>query len=84
MKTLYRKTGSFSLEEAVRIHQAIETAGTAQCPACRIPLSRLVGENGAGDVWLLRCKCCGRSLVLREVSALPTAEKNWTASVRTS
>jgi hypothetical protein len=83
MKTLYRKTGSFSLEEAARIRQAIETAGAAQCPACRMPLSRLVGENGRGDVWLLRCKGCGRSLVLREVTALRAQGENWDAAVTT-
>lgn len=67
-RTLFRKTGSFSLEEAARIRHALEAAGSAQCPACRIALARVVGENGRGDVWLLQCRSCGRSLVLRDIS----------------
>jgi hypothetical protein len=66
-RALYRKTGSFSLEEAARIRRAIETTGSAECPACHMALSRIVGENGRGDVWLLQCRGCGRSLVLRDI-----------------
>jgi hypothetical protein len=65
-RTLMRKSGTFSLEEAARIRRAIETGGSAQCPSCRTPISRMVGDNGRGDVWLLQCRVCGRSLVLRD------------------
>ena len=64
-RTLNRKTGTFSLEEAARIRQAIEAGGPAQCPSCRVAMSRMVGDNGKGDVWLLQCRTCGRGLVLR-------------------
>lgn len=73
-RALFRKTGSFSLEEAARIRRAIETTGSAECPACHMAISRIVGENGRGDVWLLQCRGCGRSLVLRDIqSPQPTA-----------
>lgn len=64
-RTLIGRRGSFSLEDAARIRRAIESSGSAQCPACRIPMARMVGDNGEGDVWLLQCRVCGRGLVLR-------------------
>jgi predicted RNA-binding Zn-ribbon protein involved in translation (DUF1610 family) len=71
MKTLDRKTGTFSLEEAARIRWAIETTGSARCPGCDVALSNIVGENGRSDVWLLQCPACGRGLVLRSDPARP-------------
>jgi hypothetical protein len=68
-RTLMRKSGTFSLEEAAQIRRAIEASGSAPCPSCRISMSRMVGDNGAGDVWLLQCRVCGRGLVLRSDQA---------------
>ena len=83
-RTLFRKTGSFSLEEAARIRKALEAAGSAQCPACRMPLARVVGENGRGDVWLLQCRGCGRSLVLRDITPGVTPGESRDTALATS
>jgi hypothetical protein len=66
-RSLVRKTGGYSLEEAARIRRAVEQSGSPQCPSCRVTMARMVGDNGAGDVWLLQCRVCRRSLVLRGI-----------------
>ncbi len=64
------RPSGYSLNEAARIRGAVlAEGGSATCPRCGDTLSRTVGQNLEGGVWMLRCVRCARSLVIVESTA---------------
>jgi len=56
----------FSLEESSRIHRAILVGVDAgACPSCGAALEAITGADGTATLWFVRCRACGRSLVVR-------------------
>ncbi len=64
-------TGTFSLAEMQVIRErALAPGGTAVCPCCggELLLSKpVVGPDGTGLIWQLRCRRCARGLTLSGV-----------------
>jgi hypothetical protein len=61
-----RHSRGFSLEESARIRRAILLGVDAgACPSCGAPLHALTGADGTTTLWFVRCRACGRSLVVR-------------------
>lgn len=61
-----RRSRGFSLEEGLRIRGAILTGRDAgDCPACGGALHAVTGADDSSTLWLVRCRSCGRSLVVR-------------------
>jgi hypothetical protein len=61
-----RHSRGFSLEESTRIRRAILHGTEAgACPSCGAGLQALTGADGGSTLWLVRCRSCGRSLVVR-------------------
>lgn len=60
-----RPSRGFSLEEGIRIRGAILMGRDAgDCPACGGALHAVTGADDASTLWLVRCRGCGRSLVV--------------------
>jgi hypothetical protein len=56
----------FSLEESTQIHRAILLGVSAGiCPACGATLQTITGADGSATLWFVRCRTCGRGLVIR-------------------
>ncbi len=65
-----RRHAAYTLDEAAHIRQGIGDRGSlVGCPRCGAVLGHTVGTDGLQTVWLLRCRACDRSVVIRETPA---------------
>jgi hypothetical protein len=58
-----RLSGGFTLDEAARIYRATAQGRPGACPSCGGVIHDVVGSHPSGQVSLVQCSTCGRSLV---------------------
>jgi transcription elongation factor Elf1 len=64
-----RHSRGYSLEESSRIRRAIlHSTEAGSCPSCGAALQAITGADGTSTLWLVRCRACGRSLVVRDAA----------------
>jgi hypothetical protein len=59
-----RLSGGFTLDEAARLYRYSAAGECVPCPGCGQVMLAVEGSRPSGAVSLLRCRTCGRGLVL--------------------
>lgn len=68
-----RVSGGFSLDEVAALYRRSAAGSPAPCPSCGGRMTEVVSARPRGNVWMVHCEGCGRSVVFDRAPALPRA-----------
>lgn len=65
-----RRSGTYSLDDTARLWKMLLMKSmVVECPKCWAAMERTGGTDRDGSVWFLRCRRCGRGVVIRALAS---------------